>query len=180
MSVEPRLLSQSSLKTGHTLKRLLLIRCNCSDVHSRCCFVSMVLHLFDFTLCILIMHLRASRRKNNKDLVWRAADITARQTILTFVPDTPENGKSSEGRLLPAPRESHPSEFLSELPPLVATVLSRSTCGWTGVSLSLLRLMAIIGSNPIFTAGISRSPTIGSWRIADVAGAFSTPAAECF
>ena len=40
-----------------------------------------------------------------------------------FVLDTQDVGKSSNGGLLTAPRESHPSEDLSELPPLVATVL---------------------------------------------------------
>jgi len=39
-----------------------------------------------------------------------------------FVPDTPTYRKSSDGwRLNPTPRESHPSEDLSELPPLVTT-----------------------------------------------------------
>jgi len=106
---------------------------------------------------------------------------TTHRMIPTFVLDPLGIGNHQKAGCVPAPRESHPSEVLSELPPLVATVLSRSTCGWTGVSLSLLRLMAIIGSNPIFTAGISRSPNIsGSWRTADVADAFSTSAAECF
>lgn len=61
-----------------------------------------------------------------------------------FVLDTPRHGKSSNGGLLTAPREFHPSEDRSELSPLVAT--ARGLCfrfnaqlyGQTGVSLHCL------------------------------------------
>lgn len=61
---------------------------------------------------------------------------TTHRMIPTFVLDPLGIGNHQKAGCVPAPRESHPSEVLSELPPLVATVLSRSTCGWTGVSLS--------------------------------------------
>ena len=43
--------------------------------------------------------------------------------------------RSSSGQWLLAPRELHPSEDLSELPPLLDPGITRG-CGWTGVSLS--------------------------------------------
>jgi len=104
---------------------------------------------------------------------------TTHRMIPTFVLDPLGIGNHQKAGCVPAPRESHPSEVLSELPPLVATVLSRSTCGWTGVSLSLLRLMAIIGCNPIFKAGMARSPAYNRVMAYRFRGwHLSTPAAE--
>ena len=48
------------------------------------------------------------------------------------------------------PREFHPSDGLPEPPSLPATVLSRSDCDWTGVSLSSLWVMAKSGATRFF------------------------------
>ena len=47
---------------------------------------------------------------------------------------------------VPAPRESNPRQDRCRLPSLPVTVLSRSDCDWTGVSLSPLSVMAAPGA----------------------------------
>ena len=49
---------------------------------------------------------------------------------------TPPGGRAAaDGLCWHTSRESHPSEDLSELPPLLGPGITRG-CGWTGVSLS--------------------------------------------
>ena len=71
------------------------------------------------------------------------------------------------------PREFHPSDGLPEPPSLPATVLSRSDCDWTGVSLSSLWVMAKSGAARYFESvkigspPFNRSLPLGrSWRTA--------------
>ena len=68
-----------------------------------------------------------------------------KQAYLSSTP-RPAFGKSSNGWRLPAPRASHPRQDRCRLPSLPVTVLSRSDCDWTGVSLSPLSVMAAPGA----------------------------------
>ena len=54
------------------------------------------------------------------------------------------------------PRESHPSEDLSELPPLRDPAV-RQGCGWTGVPLYPLPVMASPGAARFLQAAVTRS-----------------------
>ena len=69
-----------------------------------------------------------------------------------FVLDTPAAvGSHQTAGSVPAPRESHPRQVLCRLSPLPATALRRnryirSDCGWTGVSLALLPVIAVPGA----------------------------------
>ena len=53
-------------------------------------------------------------------------------------------------------RESHPSEDLSELPPLLDPGFTRG-CGWTGVPLYPLPVMAAPGAARFLQTAVSRS-----------------------
>jgi len=90
----------------------------------------------DLMECVFNMHLRM-KYNIRWILAWRTAGITDRQAIPTFVLDPLGIGNHQKAGCVPAPRESHPSEVLSELPPLVATVLSRSTL-WLDRSIIIL------------------------------------------
>ena len=65
---------------------------------------------------------------------------------------TPRNAMGSRQMVSSelTPREFHPSDGLPEPPSLPATVLSRSDCDWTGVSLSSLWVMAKSGATRFF------------------------------
>ena len=65
---------------------------------------------------------------------------------------TPRNAMGSRQTVSSelTPREFHPSDGLPEPPSLPATVLSRSDCDWTGVSLSSLWVMAKSGATRFF------------------------------
>ena len=65
---------------------------------------------------------------------------------------TPRNAMGSRQTVSSelTPREFHPSDGLPEPPSLPATVLSRSDCDWTGVSLSSLWVMAKSGAARYF------------------------------
>ncbi len=56
-----------------------------------------------------------------------------------------------------APREFHPCEVLSQPSPLPTTVLSRSDCGWTGVSLCLSPVIAVSGAARYLQPTVDRS-----------------------
>ena len=88
---------------------------------------------------------------------------------------TPRNAMGSRQTVSSelTPREFHPSDGLPEPPSLPATVLSRSDCDWTGVSLSSLWVMAKSGAARYFESvkigspPFNRSLPLGrSWRTA--------------
>ena len=88
---------------------------------------------------------------------------------------TPRNAMGSRQTVSSelTPREFHPSDGLPEPPSLPATVLSRSDCDWTGVSLSSLWVMAKSGAARYFESvkigspPFNRSLPVGrSWRTA--------------
>ena len=88
---------------------------------------------------------------------------------------TPRNAMGSRQTVSSelTPREFHPSDGLPEPPSLPATVLSRSDCDWTGVSLSSLWVMAKSGATRYFESvkigspPFNRSLPVGrSWRTA--------------
>ena len=91
-----------------------------------------------------------------------------------YLSSTPRlfQGKSSDGWWLPAPRDSHPSEDLSELPPLrdpatrwFPNVMDYSDlkqgCGWTGVPLCPFQVMAAPGAARFLQAAVTRSYRTG-------------------
>ena len=80
--------------------------------------------------------------------------------------------RSSSGQWLLAPRELHPSEDLSELPPLrdpatrwFPNVMDYSDlkqgCGWTGVPLCPFPVMAAPGAARFLQAAVTRSYRTG-------------------
>ena len=73
---------------------------------------------------------------------------------------TPRNAMGSRQTVSSelTPREFHPSDGLPEPPSLPATVLSRSDCDWTGVSLSSLWVMAKSGAARYFESVKTGSP----------------------
>ena len=77
--------------------------------------------------------------------------------LLCYLSSTPRtHGKSSDGQWLTGPRESHPSEDLSELPPLRDPAVKQG-CGWTGVPLYPLPVMAAPGAARFLQTAVSRS-----------------------
>lgn len=67
--------------------------------------------------------------------------------LSVFVHDTPNKGTHPPVMHLTS-LESHHSQDLCEAPSLAATVLSRSACDWTQVSLMLLPVMAFGADAP--------------------------------
>ena len=102
---------------------------------------------------------------------------------------TPRNAMGSRQTVSSelTPREFHPSDGLPEPPSLPATVLSRSDCDWTGVSLSSLWVMAKSGAARYFESvkigspPFNRSLLLGrSWRTAAHAYAHHNHKEEVF
>ena len=102
---------------------------------------------------------------------------------------TPRNAMGSRQTVSSelTPREFHPSDGLPEPPSLPATVLSRSDCDWTGVSLSSLWVMAKSGAARYFESvkigspPFNRSLPVGrSWRTAAHAYAHHNHKEEVF
>jgi len=69
---------------------------------------------------------------------------------------TPRTWEVISGQQRTGPRESHPSEDLSELSPLRDPAV-RQGCGWTGVPLYPLPVMAAPGAARFLQTAVSRS-----------------------
>ena len=65
-------------------------------------------------------------------------------------------GDFKQRRLAAAPRVLHPSEDLSELPPLHDPAVKQG-CGWAGVPLYPLPIMAAPGATRFLQTTVSRS-----------------------
>ena len=68
----------------------------------------------------------------------------------TYLSSTPRFREVIKWPVFPVPRESHPRQDLCQLLSLPATVLSRSDCDWTGVSLFRIWWMVIYFSLFLF------------------------------
>ena len=89
---------------------------------------------------------------------------------IAFVLDTPDTtGSHQTAGSSPAPRESPPSEVLSELSPLRDPPV-KGGCGWTGVSLSPLPVMAVPGAARYLQLVVSRSCGVGNTRLKSMVG----------
>ena len=80
--------------------------------------------------------------------------------MCAFCPRHPAHQEVISGQQRTGPREFHPSEDLSELPPLRDPAF-RQGCGWTGVPLYPLPVMAAPGATRFLQAAVTRSYETG-------------------
>jgi len=78
--------------------------------------------------------------------------------VPSFVLDTPKHtGSHQTAGSVPTSRESHPSVVLTK-PPSLRDPAAKQGCDWTGVSLSLLLIVALSGAARYLQPEVTRSP----------------------